>query len=362
MKKGGILYYHFLKVGIGNKVKDKEMMKILRENIRVFLLSIVWAQLFGAQGEPEGFMPSTLFKLNSFFSHHVIVVEKYGHRLLVYENKGPWPVLLRSYSVATGKYSGNKKIQGDKKTPEGIYFITDFHSSRELIETYGKKGEIYGAGAFVLNYPNPFDVLEKKTGHGIWLHSTNDNHRVSVGMDSRGCVVSIDKDLIDISRFVELSKTPLIITQNHHFLSRKSWMKKRKGFEDFLDHWSQAWRNEDFAQYISHYHQQKYWDSFRKNYTQFKNYKKAVFSTPGLPELNISHVSIIGQKDQIIIQFVQNYRSTTISDIGKKTLYLKQNSSYQWKIIHETWSRLEDPTDPIDFTPSQRFFSQRAKN
>lgn len=337
-------------------------MKIFKTCTQVFISVIIGGQLANGQGGSESSMPSTLFKLNPFLSHHVIVVEKYGHRLFIYENRDSIPVLLKSYSVATGKYSGNKGIQGDKKTPEGVYFITDFLSSRELTENYGKEAEIYGAGAFVLDYPNPFDLLQRKTGHGIWLHSTNDNSRISAGTDSRGCVVTVDEDLMNISRFVELSKTPLIITQNHYLLSRKSWMKRRKELENLLNHWSQAWANEDFSAYISYYHPQKYRDRFRKNYTQFKNYKKAVFSGPGIPRLDISHVSIIGQKNQIVIQFVQNYQSATISDIGKKTLYLKQNSSYQWKIVHETWSQLKNTNNQVAFTPSQRFFTQQAKN
>ena len=257
------------------------------------------------------------------------------------------PVLLKSYSVATGKFSGDKKIQGDKKTPEGVYLITDFYSSQKLIKTYGKKGEIYGAGAFVLNYPNPIDFIQGKTGDGIWLHSTNDNSRISVGTDSRGCVVTIDRDLADISRFVELGRTPFIITQNGHFLPRKDWMKRRQELEALLRDWLSAWKNEDFARYISHYHPQRYSDYFRKNYIQFKNYKRSVFLLPGSPHIDISHVSIIGEKNRLIIRFVQNYQSETISDIGQKILYLEQDQSYQWKIVHESWSKLDNTKSHI---------------
>ena len=317
----------------------------------------------GADGGGENFMPSNLLRLNQRLSHHVIVVEKYGHQLFIYKNQDSRPVLLRSYSVATGKYSGDKISRGDKKTPEGVFFITDFRSSHELIAGYGKKeGAIYGAGAFVLDYPNPIDLIQGKTGHGIWLHSTDQEQRISTGTDSKGCVVALNRDLLDISRFIELGKTPLVITQNKHFLPRDSWWKRRKELEDLLEAWRANWEREDFARYISHYHAKKYWDRFRKNFQGFKHYKRAVFNHPGKPRISISDVSIFSEKNHVIIQFIQHYQSKKIADTGKKTLYLMQDNSYQWRIVHETWLRPQERADQVAFTPSQRFFPQQAKN
>ncbi|MCY4643720.1 MAG: L,D-transpeptidase family protein [Bacteriovoracales bacterium] len=317
-----------------------------------------------ALGPESSFLPSTILKIDPLLSHHIIVVEKYGHRLFLYENKGSRPSLIKSYSVATGKFSGNKNIQGDKKTPEGPYIITDFRPSSKLIDLYGKEGEIYGAGAFVLNYPNPFDLAAQKTGSGIWLHATNDNRRISAGTDSRGCVVTTDEDLIDIARFVELGKTPFIITENHHFLPEKEWIKRRKKLENLLNRWLKAWKDEDFSTYISFYDpRSKNIQNVRgrRTYAQFRNYKRAVFASPGKPLIKISNISILRERDHLMIRFIQNYRSKNISDTGKKTLYLKQNSSYQWKIIHETWASFRPSHGRVTFTPSQRFFLQQEQ-
>ena len=253
-------------------------------------------------------------------------------------------------------------FQGDKKTPEGVYHTTNFLSTTELLQTYGKAGEIYGIGAFALSYPNPMDLLQKKTGNGIWLHATNDNSRISAGTDSRGCVVTTDQDLITISQFIELKRTPFIITQENHFLPRASWMKKRQQLEQLFQSWLQSWRDENFDNYISHYDPKNYSDHNRRTFTAFKNYKRAVFSQKGKPFIEASYVSILGNKDQVVIQFVQDYRSNNISDIGKKVLYLKKNDSYEWKIINEAWFKFKDSENSIFFTPSQRFFLHQAKN
>ena len=56
----------------------------------------------------------------------------------------------------------------------------------------------------------------------------------------------------------------------------------------------------------------------------------------------------------------QDYFSPVIKDVGKKTLYLKQNENYEWKIIHESFKKL-DANRNIAFTPSTRFFTENLK-
>ena len=313
-----------------------------------------------ALAEDRAFRPASLLKLDPLISHHVILVEKKSHTLFIYENRDSYPILIKSHHIATGKFSGDKKIQGDKKTPEGTYTIREFIPSQQLLETYGKKGEIYGAGAFTLNYPNPIDRIYKKTGSGIWLHSTNDNSRISAGTDSRGCLVTTDENLMAISHFVELNKTPIIIIQNNYFLPEKKWLKQRTQLENLFENWLNAWKNEDLKNYLSHYHKKEYFDSFRKNFKNFKNYKRAVFSNRGKPLIEASHISIFAQKDQALIQFIQTYTSKNLSDTGRKSLYLKQNESYEWRIIHENWSKANEQYLTGNFTPSQRFFNRKT--
>ena len=123
--------------------------------------------------------------LDDFFSHHILIAEKSTHQLHLFRNKGSYPEHIKTYQMATGKKAGNKFFQGDHKTPEGVYQFTNFLTHEDLIKRHGKAGEIYGVGAFVMNYPNPIDQRLQKTGGGIWLHSTNDETRIEKGLDSR---------------------------------------------------------------------------------------------------------------------------------------------------------------------------------
>ncbi len=318
----------------------------------IFILSI-------GLGNSSEFLPKNLLMLDEVFSHHVIVVNKSSHELYVYSNNDGTPELERTFNVATGKFKGDKLSQGDRKTPEGIYFIDGFHSSEELLKMYGKEGYIYGAGAFTLNYPNFFDRLVGKTGGGIWLHSTNDESRISKRLDSRGCVVAVDKDLFKISKFVELSKTPFIIVQDKDYLPKDEWQKARDEIKNLIDGWLVSWQTENFKDYISFYHK-RYQDNFRKSYQSFSSYKKAVFSNPGTPEIEISNISIFRDRNKAIITFLQNYKSNSINDTGLKTLHLMQNKTYDWRIVNESWSKISPEAINTAFRPSQRFFNRLA--
>lgn len=304
----------------------------------------------------DNYLPSNLLMMDDKFSHHVILVEKSTHKLYLYENASSIPKLVKTFSTATGKYKGDKSINGDHKTPEGIYTIYDFLSKKELLRRHGKYAEIYGSGAFPMDYPNFIDKQDGKTGGGIWLHSTDDDNRISKGLDSRGCVVLQNQDLKDISEYIELNHTPIIVVQDVFYLSKSTWDRNRKDLNDAVQKWANAWQKKDFNTYIDSYDQNKFHDKKHGGYARYKTYKKAVFSRPDTPEIKLDFISMFTTKEYAVVHLQQDYRSPVINDIGKKTLYLKKDSNYDWKIVGEVWSAVEK--DSLAFTPSKRYFKE----
>jgi hypothetical protein len=63
---------------------------------------------------------------------------------------------------------------------------------------------------------------------------------------------------------------------------------------------------------------------------------------------------MFANQDYAVVRLQQDYRSPVINDIGKKTLYLKKDKNYDWKIVGEVWSAVEN--NSVAFTPSKRFF------
>jgi len=310
----------------------------------------------------DKYLPEALVQMDEYFSHHVLVAEKSTHRLHLFQNDNGNPKHVKTYQMATGKKSGDKTFQGDFRTPEGIYHFSQFLTHADLIKRHGKAGEIYGVGAFVMNYPNQIDQRLGKTGGGIWLHSTNDETRIDKGLDSRGCIVAHNGELIELSKYIELNRTNMVVVDRLNYLSDRTWNQAKSKLTNFISTWIKSWEEENIKGYVSHYHQKEFFDKYRGNYSQFKTYKRAVFSNPGTPKVRISNLSIMRAKEYAVATFVQHYESKTIKDIGKKTLYLKRDGYYNWKIVSESWTKAginEDLADSpsVAFQPSMRFFN-----
>ena len=60
------------------------------------------------------------------------------------------------YEVGFGQEAGRKRLEGDLRTPLGVYFITSNLDPKSL-------KDFYGAGALPINYPNPYDARRGKT-------------------------------------------------------------------------------------------------------------------------------------------------------------------------------------------------------
>jgi murein L,D-transpeptidase YafK len=321
------------------------------------MMSLAFLTLIVGQAHAEdAYLPSNILMMDSKFTHHVILVEKATHKLHLYENSGTFPRLVKTYSTATGKFKGDKSVNGDHKTPEGIYTIYEFLSKEELLRRHGKYAEIYGSGAFPMDYPNFIDARAGKTGGGIWLHSTDNDNRVQKGLDSRGCVVLQNADLKEVSQYIELAHTPVIVVQDIFYLSKSTWDRNRKDINDAVSKWARAWQEKDFDTYITAYDPQQFHDKSKGSYSSYKTYKKSVFSRPDKPLIKLNFIAIMATEEYAVVHLQQDYRSSVINDVGKKTLYLKKDANYDWKIVGELWSKSE--LENIAFTPSKRFFKE----
>ena len=67
--------------------------------------------------------------------------------------------------------------------------------------------DLYGIGAFPLNYPNELDQHQGKTGYGIWLHGTDKSYYSRPPLDSEGCVVLTNLDLDAVKPYIKIGVT-----------------------------------------------------------------------------------------------------------------------------------------------------------
>jgi len=170
--------------------------------------------------------------------HHAIAVDTSRSRLYLFEN-GPQGVrLVSDHYVSVGKQGVDKSVEGDQRTPLGVYFVSDRVGQ-------GSLGEAFGAGAMQLNYPNLLDQLHGRKGSGIYVHGVPFNTYSRPPKDSDGCVTLANDELVTLMNTVPIHDTPVIITRQIHWVSDDAARLHRAEILDAVNHWQSVRAGDD---------------------------------------------------------------------------------------------------------------------
>jgi murein L,D-transpeptidase YafK len=135
-----------------------------------------------------------------------LVAEKRHRLLTVYENGKP----LKVYRFSLGDApSGHKQFQGDEKTPEGLYYITDRNPNSICHKNLG------------ISYPNARDrafalAHGRSPGGDIKIHGLpNGQGHIGVGHLAydwtNGCIAVTDEEVDELYEHVEIGSPILIL-------------------------------------------------------------------------------------------------------------------------------------------------------
>jgi len=195
---------------------------------------------------PQARAIPTQFLELSTRSRHAIAVDASRSRLYLFENTANGLELIADYYSSVGKLGIEKFIEGDQRTPLGVYYITSRLDPATL-------KDFYGAGALPINYPNPLDVSRGKTGSGIWLHGTPSDQFSRAPLATDGCLALANPDLERILRTVEPRTTPVVIAKQLQWVQPQSVQADRKAFEAVLDGWRTAKSQGDMKRLLGFY-------------------------------------------------------------------------------------------------------------
>lgn len=179
-------------------------------------------------------------------SRHAIAVDASRSRLYLFENTANGLKLVADYYASVGKLGIDKSLEGDQRTPLGVYFITSRLDPATL-------KDFYGAGALPINYPNPLDQSRGKTGGGIWLHGTPPDQFARAPLATDGCLVLANPDLERILRTVEPRSTPVIIARQLQWVAPHAVQADRKSFDAVLNAWRSAKTEGDIKRLLGFY-------------------------------------------------------------------------------------------------------------
>jgi murein L,D-transpeptidase YafK len=288
-------------------------------------------RLQGYREKPETkYVPRYLLQMQPD-QRYAIVVDTKRSRLYLYENdlaNGGRPRFVADYYVTQGKLGAEKLAEGDKKTPIGVYHVTSSMPKQGL-------ADLYGNGAYPINYPNEWDKQQGRNGSGIWLHGTPSNTFSRPPRASDGCVVLTNQDLDAVAKNLQVGLTPVIISNSVEWLSFDDWAKERDELNKTLDAWRTDWESRDTERYLKHY--SKRFKSSDQNFEQFAAQKRQVNAGKDWIKVKTGNLSLFrnpGKEEVVVVTFDQDYRSNNLNNQMKKRQYwLRENG--HWKIIYE---------------------------
>lgn len=184
---------------------------------------------------PPGKVPSNLMHLGTSV-RHVLAVDTSKSRLYVFASGLKGLELIGNFYVTIGRNGVHKRLEGDQRTPLGVYFV-----GRQIPRE--RLPDLYGQGALTVNYPNDWDRLHGRTGSGIWLHGVPSDQFSRVPQASDGCVVLSNPDIAYLMALID-RRTPVLITEKLDWVAPQWLMQQNQkdGFKNEIERWQAAWR------------------------------------------------------------------------------------------------------------------------
>jgi murein L,D-transpeptidase YafK len=234
---------------------------------------------------------------------------------------------LRSFRIAIGKGGdGDKQHEGDNKTPEGIYFAQSHIDGGQLPEKYGKM-------AIPIDFPNPMDVIEGKTGHGIWLHGVDREGRVDEAKVTEGCVAFYNADIARLGTWLLSHQGVVVIAHDPTTVNSPADVAAVR--EKTLG-WMTAWADRRIEDYIALYSPDFRFQRYSRD--TYKAYKKRVFGMYDAMDVKFDGLRVITHEKYAISLFNQDFHGDkSYESIGRKILYWERAEGGEWRIKREVF-------------------------
>ena len=249
----------------------------------------------------------------------LLIANKKAKELTIYQTKNNKLELLAKYEDVIVGADGDKFKEGDLKTPLGVY---------NLRKRFTPTDQFYGPLAFVLSYPNTYDKVQGKNGHGIWIHGSPLDGSDRDPM-SKGCIV-LDNDTIELlDKNLKYKNSVIIVSENG---MKKVELSEISTILAELFRWKSAWRESDVRTYLSFYDDDfKRYDGLKKR--NFARMKKTIFARKQKKEITFKNINISPYPNQSAkrlfkVAFYEIYKSKSYKFKGNKELFieLKGNS------------------------------------
>lgn len=325
------LFYGELMAARSGHRFDIEMSEGMRARRDALLAeaSARWSHRMTASN--AGKVPDVLLQLAPEIEH-VIVADLDSNRIYLFANDGGGaPRLVSDFYATIGLDGAGKQIEGDLRTPIGVYRVTRYLDDDQL-------PELYGVGALPVNYPNALDRARGRTGYGIWLHGVPRTTYARTPRASEGCLVVANDDFDRLRARVNIGETPVIMSNGLNWVSGAELETRRRQIMATVEDWRHSWQSIDTKTYLSYYAPDFVSDAGRDK-RAFAAHKREINAAKTHISVDLKQISVFGypgEANMVKVLFTQEYRSNNYQSRDHKAQYWQQNDDGEWHIVLET--------------------------
>jgi len=272
-------------------------------------------------------VPAYLIEVPSSIDN-VLIADASGAAMLRIENTPEGLSYREQRYMSVGSNGVGKQRAWDRKTPLGIYFMTEELDTSALNAKYGK-------AAFVLDYPNAWDRRLERTGYGIWLHGVHPDTPIRPERDTDGCIALPNEQLLSLRPLLALNTTPVVITRAISWTSNSELRGVREELHLAIERWRASFENKDIHTHLSLYDAEFSGRGMDK--PAYTRYRSASFAAAEEATIAIDDLLLLRDpeaSDVVLARFQQ----TQAGDSGEvrywKRLYWRKNES-GWQVIAE---------------------------
>ena len=192
---------------------------------------------------------------------------------------------LGAATMSIGQEGDGKQRAGDRRTPLGIYFVTEQLDTSRLHEKYG-------VTAFVLDYPNAIDRRLQRTGDGIWVHGVDPRGGNRPIRDTDGCIALPNETLEMIEGRFLPNVTPVVIARDVSWMEAGELDELRRDLDAAIARWANSLQSGDMHTYLSLYDADfRHWGMNKAEWTAFRT---QAYGKRSIEEVTVRDVLLLG--------------------------------------------------------------------
>ena len=231
--------------------------------------------------------------------------------------------------MSIGLNGAGKERAWERKTPLGVYFIT------ERLDT-SKLHDRYGVAAYPLDYPNAWDRQRRRTGSGIWLHGVDHKNPDRPPLDTDGCLALPNEEILLLADVIEPLVTPVIVAREVVWASPGELEQTRLEFRLALDSWKNSLASGDLNTYLSLYADDFQYREMDKD--EWSSYRLSVFEARQVKGVSIENVMLLADPEEpnlYLSRFTQVLKMDAGAVTTTKRLYWRRDDGNRWQIVSE---------------------------